>query len=83
MKDEQRPAVSAAKTISLVRIPEDLTGEQAMAVFDFLESLAAAIWNRYEKQMIPIILDQLPPEERQELIDGIDDDPFDEQDIPF
>ncbi len=37
MNDEQRSGVSVPKTISLVRLPEDLTGEQALAVFDFLE----------------------------------------------
>ncbi len=83
MDDEQRSGISAPKTISLVRLPEDLTGEQAMAVFDFLERLAAAIWNRYEKQMIPIILDKLPPEERQCVLDESDDGLLDDDEIPF
>lgn len=83
MNDEQRSGASTAKKITLVRLPEDLTGEQAMAVFDFLERLAVAIWNRYEKQMIPVILDGLPPEERQWVLDGSGDDSFDDEDIPF
>ena len=83
MSDEQRSGVPTPKTSTKVRLPEDLTGEQALALFDFLECLAGAIWNRYEKQMIPAILDQLPQDERQWVIDGSDDEPFDDEDIPF
>lgn len=83
MSDEQRTGVPTPRTITQVRLPEDLTGEQALAVFEFLERVAGAIWNRYEKQMIPVILDQLPTDERQWVIDGSDDEPFDDEDIPY
>ena len=83
MNDEQRSGVPTPKTNTQVPLPEDLTGEQALAVFEFLECLAGEIWNRYEKQMIPVILDQLSTDELLWVIDGSDDYPFDDENIPF
>ena len=82
MNREQRPDRTTANTITLDRLPDDLTGEHALAVFDLLERLAVAIWNRYENQIIPVILDQLALDERQWGIDG-DEEPFGDDDIPF
>ena len=34
-----------------IRIPDDLTTEQAVFLHDFLESLADTVWRQYDRQL--------------------------------
>ncbi len=90
MSPSHNDAVHRLAPSALLRIPEDWTGEQALAVFEFLERFATAIWDRYENQMIPALLEQQAIMDHEEAIDcpplrddELHDDPFDENSIPF
>lgn len=43
-------------SFSTISIPKDWTGEQANAVFDFLEDILTAIWETHETALIEILL---------------------------
>jgi len=59
-------------------VPDNWTGEQALAIHDFLERLTTTIWERYEKEMIPLILVH-PYEDQIELFPP----DIDDEDVPF
>jgi len=42
-------------TISSLQIPQYWSGEQALAVWEFLDSIAGIVWDRYELQLIELI----------------------------
>lgn len=79
----------------VVFVPDNWTGEQAIAVHEFLETLATAIWDRYETEMLPIIVPDAREQQDATLplilqIDDVErpdlDDDFlhdNEADIPF
>lgn len=41
-----------------VKIPENWTGKEAVAVYDFLADVMEAIWQRYDDQMLEILQDE-------------------------
>ena len=47
----------------VIFVPDNWTAEQALAIHDLLERLTTAIWNRYEKEILPLIVSE--PNERQ------------------
>ena len=38
-----------------VKIPENWTGKEAIAVYDILADVMEAIWERYDEQMVEIL----------------------------
>ncbi len=63
-----------------VKIPENWTGKEATIVYDFLADVMEAIWERYDEQMVEILM-----HEEEDPIDQMDwqepEESFDE--IPF
>jgi len=63
-----------------VKIPENWTGKEALAVYDFLADVMEAIWECHEDQMIEILCNE--EEESADQIDwrqqetGCDEIPF-------
>jgi len=58
-------------------LPDDLSPETALALFDLLSGLTDALWQRYESQLVELIMDDLnayPP--AQQAFDFNDDLPF-------
>ncbi len=63
-----------------VEIPENWTGKEAIVVHDFLADIIEAIWERYEDEMIEILIHE--ENSAADLIDYLEpEDNFDE--IPF
>jgi len=63
-----------------VEIPENWTGKEAIVVHDFLADIMEAIWERYEDEMIEILIHE--ENSAADLIDYLEpEDNFDE--IPF
>ena len=66
--------------MKIVEIPENWTGKEASVVYDFLADIMAAIWERYEDQIVEILMHE--QDNPADLIDWIEpEDGFDE--IPF
>jgi hypothetical protein len=59
-------------------LPNDWTPEQALAVYDLLNDLAEAIWNRYEIPLIDLLAPDLEPgtASQPDLFDFDDPLPF-------
>ena len=63
-----------------VKIPENWTGKEALAVYDFLAEVMEAIWQCYDDQMVEIL--QAEEDDSADQIDwlqsevGYDDIPF-------
>jgi len=36
-------------------IPENLSGREAMLIYDFITAIQDQVWNRYEEQLVEII----------------------------
>ena len=63
-----------------VEIPENWTGKEAIVVHDFLADIMEAIWERYEDEMIEILIHE--ENSAADLINYLEpEDNFDE--IPF
>ena len=63
-----------------VEIPENWTGKEAIVVYDFLADIMEAIWERYEDNMVEILM--LEEDNPTDLINCLEpEDSFDE--IPF
>jgi len=45
--------------ISKLTIPQHWSGEQAMAVWEFLDEVARCVWDRYELQLVELIKAEL------------------------
>jgi hypothetical protein len=63
-------------------LPDHLSPEAAMALFDFVVDLERAIWDKYEHLLVPLCIRQIYPEEDDLLL--VDQDPaptddFDDQ----
>jgi len=62
--------------MSNLRIPQHWSGEQALAVWEFLDSIAGIVWDRYELQLIELIQSERCEEDPSQL-DLLDpDDPI-------
>ncbi|RKZ63958.1 MAG: hypothetical protein DRR42_23790 [Gammaproteobacteria bacterium] len=63
-----------------VKIPENWTGKEAIAVYDFLADVMEAIWERHNEQMVEILCSE--EDEPADQIDwlqqetGCDEIPF-------
>jgi hypothetical protein len=59
-------------------LPDHWTPEQALAVYDLLNDLAEAIWNRYEIDLLALIVPELDenPAAQSDLFDCDDSTPF-------
>jgi hypothetical protein len=59
-------------------LPDHWTPEQALAVYDLLNELAEAIWNRYEIDLLALIVPDLDQNHaaQSDLFDGDDSPPF-------
>ena len=63
--------------ISTLTIPQHWSGEQAMAVWEFLDEVARCVWDRYELSLVELIQSQLNQEssDQLDLFDPNDDLP--------
>ena len=61
-----------------LQLPDHLTPEQALAVYDLLSDLVDAIWNRYELPLIEQLSGELEPDNtaQRDLFDFDDSIPF-------
>jgi hypothetical protein len=60
-----------------IYIPEAWTGEQALAVFEFLEEISAAVWDVHEKAILKAMNIKDP------TLRSLDQAAQPESDIPF
>jgi hypothetical protein len=63
-------------TISSLHIPQYWSGEQALAVWEFLDSIAGIVWDRYELQLIELIQSERCEEHLNQLDLFDPDDPL-------
>ena len=60
-----------------LQLPDYWTPEQALAVYDLLNDLTEAIWNRYEIPLVELLAPELDPDAAQpDLFDFNDPLPF-------
>ncbi len=61
-----------------LRLPDEWTPQQALAVYELLNALAEAIWNRYDTVLIEQLAGDLEPDEaaQPDLFDFDDPAPF-------
>lgn len=66
-----------------LQLPHHWSAEQALAVWEFLDEIAGFVWERYELQLLELIRDEFPQEDRYQhdisqldLFDPDDDIPF-------
>jgi len=59
-------------------VPQDWTPEQALSVYEYLNQVAEAVWDRYEIDLLPLIVPSpTPADTRQlDLFDPDDELPF-------
>ena len=53
-----KPKSSTPKTIT---IPDDLSPEAAMALYDLLSEITETVWEHYQPQLVTLILNDLFP----------------------
>jgi len=63
------------------KIPDHWTPQQALTVYDFLSDLQQHIWDRYEKQLVPLIVADLQSD--YHIDHSVEDLEDFEDDIPF
>ena len=64
-----------------VEIPENWTGKEATAVYDFLADMMEAIWERYDDKMVELLMHE--EDNPADLLDCLEpEDRFDDE-IPF
>jgi hypothetical protein len=70
--------MSTLATRFTLQLPDHWTAEQALAVYDLLNDLAEAIWNRYEIPLIDLLAPDLEPgtASQPDLFDCDDPLPF-------
>jgi hypothetical protein len=61
-----------------LHLPDYWTPQQALAVYDLLNDLAEAVWNRYEIPLIELLKSELDPDNSSQHDPADFDDP-----IPF
>ncbi|MCH9675166.1 MAG: hypothetical protein K0U93_27235 [Gammaproteobacteria bacterium] len=55
-------------------VPDDWTPEQALAAFDLANALAELIWQRYDRQMLPLLANDTRDDNQLELpLDPLED----------
>jgi hypothetical protein len=61
-----------------VQVPEDWTPQEALIVYEHLIRMAAAVWDRYEVELLPLVhSDPRTPDSLQlDLLDPDDELPF-------
>jgi hypothetical protein len=70
--------MSTLSELFTLQLPDDWTPEQALAVYELLNDLAEAIWNRYDRVLIDYLAADRDPD------DGSPSDLFDLDDpLPF
>ena len=70
--------MSTPFTYAPLEVPQDWTPEQALSVYEYLNQVAEAIWDRYEVDLLPLITPDPTPAHTQQL------DLFDPDDaLPF
>jgi hypothetical protein len=70
--------MSTLTTRFTLQLPDHWTPEQALAVYDLLNDLAEAIWNRYEIPLIELLAPEIYPHNtaQPDLFDFDDPLPF-------
>ncbi len=65
-------------TYAPLQVPEDWTPEQALSVYEYLHQVAEAVWERYEIDLLPLVIpDPSPADSPQpDLFDPDDTLPF-------
>lgn len=60
------------------QVPEHWTPEQALSVYEYLHQVAAAVWDRYEVELLPLVhADPRTPDSLQlDLLDPDSELPF-------
>ena len=70
--------MSSLSELFTLQFPDHWTPEQALAVYELLNDLAEAIWNRYDRVLIDYLAGDRNPD------DGLQSDLFDFDDpVPF
>ena len=61
-----------------LRLPDDWTPEQALAVYELLSELAETIWNHYEIPLLELLAPELDQDDasQPDLLDFDDQIPF-------
>ncbi len=62
-------------------IPENLSGREAMLIYDFITAIHDEIWNRYEVQLVEIIRAEYSTDPADWKYSISNEDPDD--DVPF
>jgi hypothetical protein len=70
--------MSTLFTNAALQVPDDWTPEQALSVYEYLHQVAAAVWDRYEVELLPLVQsDPRTPDSLQlDLLDPDDALPF-------
>ena len=65
-------------TRSILPLPDHWTPEQALAVYELLNDLAASIWNSYQPQLLELIVPEIEHDDasQPDLFDFDDPLPF-------
>ncbi len=53
--------------LNTMAIPHHWSAEQAMVVWEFLDALASAVWERYEQPLITLIKDEIDQDNASQL----------------
>jgi hypothetical protein len=70
--------MSTPFTYAPLEVPQDWTPEQALSVYEYLNQVAEALWDRYEVDLLPLIVPSTNPADTKQL------DLFDPDDeLPF
>jgi len=60
------------RTPTTISIPDDLSPQAAMALYDALADLTDKVWDHYESVLVPLIINELsPPPENPDFDDEI------------
>ena len=70
--------MSTLSTRFALHLPDHWTPEQALAVYEWLNELAEAIWNQYANDLLPVIAPELAEDDaaQPDLFEPNDELPF-------
>ena len=67
-----------------MNLPDHLPAEAALALYDLISDLQAAIWEKYEHHLFPLIVNQTPQVQAHEADEQLPDAQEDFDDLmPF
>ena len=78
------PDTNTHSPFNSMEIPHHWSAEQAMLVWEFLEALTTAVWDRYEPQLVTLIQAEIEQENNAQLdlFDPERDRPDFDDDLP-